>query len=74
MFNRGRSSLTDVRNCQQHLERGTAQLPDHSDARSTAQHLTRLTSEIISEVAERQGGRHAPAGHGDMDLGTTTGC
>lgn len=70
---RPRAALTAVRNCQQHLEGGTAQLPDHSDARSTAQHLTRLTSEIISEVAEHQSGRHAVAGHGDMYPGTRPG-
>ena len=47
------------------LERETAQLPDHSDARSAAQHITRLTSEIISEVAEHQATGDDPAGHRD---------
>src|SRR5580692_9343998 len=32
----------------------TAQLPDHSDARSAARHLARLTSEMISEIAGHQ--------------------
>jgi uncharacterized membrane protein YccC len=49
-----RAALTAACGCQHQLERETAQLPDHSAARSAAQHLARLTSEIISEVAEHQ--------------------
>jgi hypothetical protein len=49
-----RGALTAAHDCQRHLERETAQLPDHSDRRSAAQHLARLTGEIISEVAEHQ--------------------
>ena len=60
-----RAALTAARDCQRQLERETAQLPDHSDARSAAQHLTRLTSEIISEVAEHQATGDDPAGHRD---------
>jgi hypothetical protein len=50
---------------QRRLERETAQLPDHSDARSAAQHLARLTGEIINEVAEHQAAGDDPAGDRD---------
>jgi hypothetical protein len=60
-----RAALTAARDCQRHLERETAQLPDHSDARSAAQHLARLTSEIISEAAEHQAAPDDAAGHRD---------
>jgi uncharacterized membrane protein YccC len=50
---------------QRHLEREAAQLPDHSDARRAASHLARLTGEMLSEIAERRGGRRDSAGHGD---------
>jgi hypothetical protein len=58
-----RGALTAARDCQRHLERETAQLPDHSDTRSAARHLARLTSEIITEVAEHQAAPDDPAGH-----------
>ena len=58
-----RTALTAARDCQRQLERETAQLPDHSDARSAAQHLARLTGEIINEVAEHQAAGDDPAGH-----------
>jgi uncharacterized membrane protein YccC len=54
-------SAAAARDCQSHLERETAQLPDYSDARSAAQHLARLTSEIISEAAEHQAAPGDPA-------------
>ena len=60
-----RAALTAAHGCQHQLERETAQLPDHSAARSAAQHLARLTSEIISEVAEHQAAPDAPAAHRD---------
>ena len=60
-----RGALTGARDCQRHLERETAQLPDHSDARSAARHLARLTSEIITEVAEHQAAPDDPADHRD---------
>ena len=64
------AALTAACDGQHQLERETAQLPDHSDARSAAQHLTRLTSDIISEVAEHQRARHDPAAHGGRSAGT----
>ena len=60
-----RAALTGASDRQHQLERGTAQLPDHSAARSAAQHLARLTSEIISEVAEHQAAPDAPVAHRD---------
>jgi hypothetical protein len=57
------AALTAASDAQRQLERETARLPGHSDARSTAQHLARLTSEIISEVAEHQAAGDDSAAH-----------
>jgi uncharacterized membrane protein YccC len=54
-----RAALTAAHDCQRHLERETAQRPDHSDTRRAAQRLARLTSEIISEIAEHRVARAA---------------
>jgi hypothetical protein len=65
-----RATLTAASDGQHQLERETAQLPGHSDARRATEHLARLTSEIISEVTEHQGARDDPAGHRGKFPGT----
>ncbi|MGH3406824.1 MAG: FUSC family protein [Streptosporangiaceae bacterium] len=62
---RPRAGLDAPSGGQRQLEREAAQLPDHSDARGAAAHLARLTGEMLSEIAEHQGGRQDRAGHGD---------
>lgn len=58
-------TLSAARDCQRHLERRAAQLPDHSDAKSAAQHLVRLIGDILGEVAEHHGARGAQASAAD---------
>jgi uncharacterized membrane protein YccC len=55
-----RAVLTAASDGQHQLERETAQLFGHSDARRAAEHLARLTSEIISEVTVHQAARDDP--------------
>ncbi len=45
------SDLTAARNCQDHLERHAAGLPDRSDERGTAERLARLTADVIREIS-----------------------
>ena len=54
------AELTEACERQHQLEHRAAQLPDHSDAKSTAQRLVRLTSDILCEVAEHHSARDAP--------------
>jgi uncharacterized membrane protein YccC len=51
---RPHADLTAESACQHRLELEAAQLPEHSEARSTAHHLVRLTREMLSEIAEHR--------------------
>jgi uncharacterized membrane protein YccC len=62
---RPRAALTAASGGQRHLERQTAQLPEHSDARGAARRLTRLTGQMISEIAEHQSSDHDRADGAD---------
>jgi uncharacterized membrane protein YccC len=62
---RPRATLAAARDCQRHLERQAARLPDHSDAKIAARHLVRMTGDVLREVAEHHGARDAPAAAGD---------
>jgi hypothetical protein len=45
------ADLTTAGNCQDHLERHAAGLPDRSDERGTAERLARLSADVIREIS-----------------------